>query len=132
MLETGEALLVRDAALDPRFRPNGIELAGADFCRSYAGTPLITDTQRVVGTFAVLAQAPDQFSPEHLTLLEILGRQVMTRLELYSRIRAQEQAQRAQRRPSAPWPSNAALSPRRWIRFPRWWWYWTPRGASCG
>ncbi len=41
---------------------------------------------------------PDRFRPEHLTLLETLGRQVVTRLELYSRIRMQEQAQRQRQR----------------------------------
>ena len=46
----------------------------------------------------MLAREPNQFKPEHLTLLEILGRQAVTRLELYSRIRAQEQAQRARQR----------------------------------
>jgi PAS domain S-box-containing protein len=52
----------------------------------------------MIGTLAVLARKPDQFSQEHLTLLEVLGRQVITRLELYHRIRAQEQAQRARQR----------------------------------
>ena len=39
-----------------------------------------------------------QFKQEHLTLLDILGRQAVTRLELYSRIRMQEQAQRQRQR----------------------------------
>src|SRR5208337_4341618 len=47
---------------------------------------------------AVLAQQPDQFSQEHIDLLEILARQVVTRLELYNRSKAQEQAQRARQR----------------------------------
>ena len=98
MLEKGEPLLLHDAALDHRFPPDGISLPGARPCRSYAGTPLMTGAQQVVGTLAVMSTEPDRFKREHLTLLEILGRQVVTRLELYGRIRAQEQAQRVRMR----------------------------------
>ncbi|HUV68979.1 MAG TPA: PAS domain S-box protein [Terracidiphilus sp.] len=98
MLEKGEPLLIANAAEDRRFLPQGISLPGARPCLSYVGTPLITSAQQVVGTMALLAVRPDQFKPEHLTLLEILGRQAVTRLELYSRIRLQEQAQRSRQR----------------------------------
>jgi PAS domain S-box-containing protein len=98
MLQSGEPLLIRDASQDPRFPPQGIELAGGAPCRSYVGVPLMTSTRQIVGTFAILAREPELFSQEHMTLLEILGRQAVTRLELYSRIRAQEQALRSQQR----------------------------------
>jgi len=98
LLETGKPLLIRDASLDPRFPPDGIPLAGAHNCRSYAGTPLIASNNQIVGTFALMSAEPNRFSQEHLTLLEILSRQAVTRLELYSRIKAQEQAQRARQR----------------------------------
>jgi PAS domain S-box-containing protein len=98
LMGSGEPLLIPDAALDPRFPPHGIELTGGQPCRSYAGTPLITSTHQIVGTLAILAQEPNQFSQEHLTLLEVLGRQAVTRLELYNRIKLQEQAQRALQR----------------------------------
>ncbi len=98
MLEKGEPLLIADASQDPRFPPEGIPLAGADSCLSYAAAPLISSDEQTIGTFAVLAREHDQFKPEHLTLLEILGRQVVTRLELYNRIRLQEQAQRQRQR----------------------------------
>jgi len=98
MLESGQSLLVTDASQDPRFLPEGIPLSGARPCRSYAGTPLIASDLKVIGTLAMLSQKPGQFKPEHTTLLEVLGRQVVTRLELYNRIRLQEQAQRARQR----------------------------------
>lgn len=98
MLETGAPLLIPDASRDPRFPPNGIPLVGARPCLSYAGVPLLSSAQQMVGTMAVLALRPHQFRQEHLTLLDILGRQAVTRLELYNRIRAQEQAQRARQR----------------------------------
>jgi two-component system, OmpR family, sensor histidine kinase VicK len=97
-LELGAPLLIPDAGNEPRFPPQGIDLAGVGPCRSYAGVPIVNSTQEVIGTLAVLAEKPDQFSEEHLRLLEILGRQAATRLDLYYRIGAQEQAQRARQR----------------------------------
>lgn len=98
LLEKGQPLLIRDAGRDPRFPPVGIPLIGARPCRSYAGVPLFSATEQVIGTLAVLARDPERFTEEHITLLEVLGRQVVTRLELYARVRAQEQAQRARQR----------------------------------
>ena len=98
MLETGEPLLIADASQDPHFPPEGIPLPGASPCLSYAAVPLFSSDEHLIGTMAVLAQKANQFKPEHLTLLEILGRQAVTRLELYNRIRLQEQAQRQRQR----------------------------------
>jgi PAS domain S-box-containing protein len=98
MMEKGEPLLITDAREDPRFPPTGIPLPNADPCLSYAGVPLLSGDMQIVGTLAVLGRTPDRFRPEHVTLLETLGRQVVTRLELYSRIRLQEQAQRQRQR----------------------------------
>jgi PAS domain S-box-containing protein len=98
VMETAKPLLLKDAGEDLRFPPGGNELANGKHCRSYVGAPLINDARQVVGTLAVLAEGPNQFDEKHLTLLEILARQVTTRLELYSRIHAQEQEQRARQR----------------------------------
>ena len=98
IVETGHSLLVEDATTDSRFLASGLELPGAKPSRSYAGVPLVGDNHQVLGTLAVLSRRPKQFQKEHLILLEVLTRQIITRLELYSRIRAQEQAQRARQR----------------------------------
>ena len=98
LLEKNAPLLIRDAAQDGRFPPAGIPLMGAKPCRSYAGVPLISSSQQAIGTLAVLAREAVRFNQEHVTLLEVLARQVVTRLELYARVRAQEQAQRARQR----------------------------------
>lgn len=98
MLEKDEPLLIANAGEDRRFLPQGIPLSGAKPCLSYAGVPLIASAHQIVGSMAVLSVQADQFRPEHLTLLEILGRQAVTRLELYNRIRMQEQALRARQR----------------------------------
>ncbi len=98
VVEDRKPLLIQDAAADPRFSPAGIDIPGAQPCRSYAGMPLVTAHQHIVGTLAIAARRPDQFAQEHLTLLEVVCRQIITRLELYNRIRSQEQAQRARQR----------------------------------
>jgi PAS domain S-box-containing protein len=97
-IEDEKSLLIPDAASDLRFPASRIEVPGARPCRSYAGIPLITADQHIVGTIAILARKPDQFGEEHLTLLEVVSRQIITRLELYSRIRSQELAQRSRQR----------------------------------
>ena len=98
MSDKGEPLLIMDARKDPRFPPEGIPLPNAGPCLSYAAVPLISSDEQTIGTMAVLGREPGKFLPEHLTLLEILGRQVVTRLELYLRVRMQEQAQRQRQR----------------------------------
>ncbi|HEY2861705.1 MAG TPA: PAS domain S-box protein [Terracidiphilus sp.] len=98
VVTTGRPLVIPDVSQDGRFNPEGIEVPGCQPCLSYAGVPLFSGDQQIVGTFAVLARNPHTFREEHLTFLEILGRQVVTRLEFYNRIRAQEQAQRARQR----------------------------------
>jgi PAS domain S-box-containing protein len=98
MLERGKPLLIKDSRQEPHFPHDGIPLVGAQPCRSYAGTPLVTSSQQIVGTLAVLAREPDRFSQEQLVLLEILARQVITRLELYKHVRAEERAKQARER----------------------------------
>jgi PAS domain S-box-containing protein len=98
IVETGNSLLLQNAAEDPRFSPHGVVLEDAKPCLSYAGVPLITSDHQIVGTLTILAREPNCFSEEHIALLEILGRQAVTRLELNGRIRAQEQALRSRQR----------------------------------
>ena len=52
VLEKGESLLIADAGKDPRFPPEGIPLAGASPCLSYAAAPLITGNENAVGVIA--------------------------------------------------------------------------------
>jgi len=98
MLEKGKPLLIVDAGHDARFPPTGIPVMGGKSCLSYAGVPLLSSSDQVIGTLAVLARVAGKFSQDHILLLEVLGRQAVTRLELYARIRAQEQAQRSRQR----------------------------------
>jgi PAS domain S-box-containing protein len=98
----GSPLLIHDAVnealTDDRLCPDGIQLANALPCRSYLGVPLIGPGNRVIGTLAVLAVEADRFLQEHVGLISILSRQAVTRVELYNRTAAQEQAQRSRQR----------------------------------
>src|ERR1700677_2041829 len=58
LLEKAEPLLIRDAVQNSRFPPSGIPLMSAKPCRSYAGIPLLSNSDQVVGTLAVLAREP--------------------------------------------------------------------------
>ena len=97
VVETGRPLLVRDAAADTRFPPQGISIPGGKACRSFAAISLSAG-DRHIATLVVLARKPNKFGQEHVTLLEVLGRQMVSRLELYNRMKAQEQAQRARQK----------------------------------
>jgi two-component system sensor histidine kinase VicK len=105
-VQQGAPLLIKDAAKDSRFRTldgepgglPGVELENAPLCRSYLGVPLMGPGNRVIGTLAVLAIDANRFSPEHVGLIGILARQAVTRVELYNRTAAQEQAQRSRQR----------------------------------
>ncbi len=98
VIEKGKPLLITDASKDSDLPPGGITLPNAEPCLSYAAAPLISTDLQTIGVLAVLGRRAGQFAPEHLTLLEILGRQAVTRLELYNRVRMQEQAQRQRQR----------------------------------
>jgi two-component system sensor histidine kinase VicK len=98
MLQEGSPLLIGDAAADSRFRSGAAKLENAAPCRSYLGVPVVGPENQVIGTLAVLAVEANRFSPEHITLINILARQSATRLELYNRTSAQEQAQQSQER----------------------------------
>jgi len=98
VLQQGSPLLITDSATDERFPSSAIEVENALPCRSYLGVPLIGPGDRLIGTLAVLAIEPQRFSPEHIALINILARQAVTRVELYGRTEAQQQAQRSRQR----------------------------------
>ena len=98
VVDPGAPLLLRNAAEDSRFAPNGVQLENAPICRSYLGVPLFGLENQVIGTLAVLAIEANRFSPEHVNLTSILARQAVTRVELYGRTAAYEQSQRARQR----------------------------------
>jgi two-component system, OmpR family, sensor histidine kinase VicK len=93
-----DPMLIEDAARDPRF-PSGFIQLGEDIsCRSYASAPLITGTGAIIGTLAVLSPDAGAFRYSDACILQVLARQVMTRLEYYDSVRQQERTGRARQR----------------------------------
>ncbi|MBB5057497.1 PAS domain S-box-containing protein [Granulicella aggregans] len=92
-----EVYEVADAYLDPEHSERGIELGGRIF-RYYAGAPLITPTGTVIGTVFVLDSVPRKLTASQRDALTIIGRQIITRLELNSRVRQMELAARVHQR----------------------------------
>ena len=86
-------LVVRDAALDPRFADNPLVL-GDPKIRFYAGIPLTMDSGHVLGTVCVIDRMPRELSAHQLEILRTLGRHVVTLLELRRRTKALEAASR--------------------------------------
>jgi PAS domain S-box-containing protein len=92
-----DPLLVTDTATEPRFPLRDLPVAQNLRCRSYLGAPLLS-AGGPVGTLAVLAPDPNAFTPEHASMLGVLARQVVTRLEYTNHARAQERGIRARQR----------------------------------
>jgi two-component system, OmpR family, sensor histidine kinase VicK len=88
---------IRDVRLDPNYAPNGILLEGRHYC-FYAGVPLITPGGINLGALFVLDLPVRTLKPEQASALIALGRQVITRLELNSRVRQIGRAARYRQR----------------------------------
>jgi len=92
-----EPLLVADAAMEPRFPVRGIPLTRAVHCRSYLAAPLV-GPEGAIGTLAVLSPKPNQFTEQHASILSVLARQVMMRLEYSIHSKVQDHSLRARQR----------------------------------
>jgi len=88
---------VPDARLDPDFAPDGILLEKRPY-RFYAAAPLTTPAGVNIGTICILDQPSRRLTPAQSAALVILGRQVITRLELNGRIRQMDRAARTRQR----------------------------------
>jgi PAS domain S-box-containing protein len=92
-----EPLLVADAAMEPRFPVRGIPLTRTVHCRSYLAAPLV-GPEGGIGTLAVLSPKPNQFTEQHASILSVLGRQIMMRLDYSIHSRGQDHSLRARQR----------------------------------
>ena len=98
VLLDGKPLLIHDAEVDHRFAPSGIQLDRGVACRSYAGAPLLSPSGALLGTLAVCSPEPHAFTRSHIESLQVLARQVVTRLELYATGHVQENVVRSRQR----------------------------------
>ncbi len=80
IINPDELLVIEDLLEDPRFAENPL-VSGAPGIRFYAGAPLRDRNGLALGTIAVLATEPREFSAEQRTLLRDLSVSVMTAIE---------------------------------------------------
>ena len=78
---TDETLIINDTLLDARTVDNPLVHNDVNM-RFYAGVPLKLDNGLPIGTICVLDTVPRQFTADQQRALEVLGRQVMTRITL--------------------------------------------------
>jgi diguanylate cyclase (GGDEF)-like protein len=76
-----DVFVVPDALQDPRFANHPL-VVDAPRVRFYAGAPLVTPQDYVLGTLCVVDLVPRELNPKQLETLRILARQAMCQLEL--------------------------------------------------
>lgn len=90
ILEDG-VFVIPDATKDQRFLGNPY-VTDAPNIRFYAGSPIVTSDGMALGTLCVIDKKPRDLSPEQLSALQALSRQVMAQIELRKRHSDIEQA----------------------------------------
>lgn len=80
-IHSDQVLMVPDATQDPRFAENPLVRSEPNI-RLYAGAPLIVDTGQRLGTLCVIDREPRALTDRQIESLQILGRAVVTQLEL--------------------------------------------------
>lgn len=88
-----DLFVVSDAHEDMRFSNNPLVTSGPQI-RFYAGAPLMTSEDVAVGSLCAIDYKPRNLTPEQQEALEILGRQVVTQLNLRRNVAMLEEALR--------------------------------------
>lgn len=90
-----ELMVVQDAAADARFADNPLVTSDPKI-RFYAGSPLVTPNGHSMGTLCVIDRVPRTLDESQQEALRILGRQVVTLLQLRRAKNEAEHAHKAQ------------------------------------
>ncbi|WP_126147894.1 sensor domain-containing diguanylate cyclase [Synechococcus elongatus] len=80
-IQQEDLFIVEDAKADPRFVDNPF-VTQEPHIRFYAGSPLITDDEQILGTLCVIDRKPRHLNDLQQQALRILSRQVIRELEL--------------------------------------------------
>ena len=80
-----EVLVVENALEDERFINNKLVLEDPNI-RFYAGAPLVTKKNNVLGTLCIIDRKPRKFSQDHERALKILAKKAMEKIELHKLI----------------------------------------------
>lgn len=86
-----EIFEVPDTLQDKRFFDNPL-VTSAPNIRFYAGTPLVSPDGHAIGTLCVIDDKPNKLTKEQRQALEVLGRSVISQMELRQKIKALKQA----------------------------------------
>jgi diguanylate cyclase (GGDEF)-like protein/PAS domain S-box-containing protein len=81
-----DVMMVEDTHADHRFDEHGAMIHCPGGIRFYAGMPLTTADGTHVGALCVMDTTPSTLSPQQLRALEVLGRQISSRLQLRERV----------------------------------------------
>ncbi len=95
ILEPTQSLVIQNALDDDRFANNPLVTEDPNL-RFYAGHPIVTPDGYPLGTLCVLDYVPRDLSSEQLEALQILGRCVMTQMELRLNLKRLERQQARQ------------------------------------
>ena len=97
VVQRGHTVIIPDTAADPTFAGNAAVQKGG--MRFYAGAALLTAEGLALGTLCVLdtKPRPEGLTPEQLSALEALSREVMARLDLRRESAAQARTAEAAR-----------------------------------
>ena len=82
-----EVLVVNDALKDERFIDNKLVLGDPNI-RFYAGAPLVTKNNNVLGTLCVIDKEPRELSEDQKRALQILAQKTMDIIEAYKTFRS--------------------------------------------
>lgn len=77
-----EVLVINDALKDQRFINNKLVLNDPHI-RFYAGAPLVTKENHVLGTLCIIDKKPREFTKEHEKALQILAQKAMHTIETH-------------------------------------------------
>jgi signal transduction histidine kinase len=86
-----EIMIVHDATQDERFSNNPM-VTGPTKLMFYAGVPLVNEEGYALGTICVLDQKSHELSPQQISALKSLGKQVVDKIELRRKVSKLQEA----------------------------------------